>query len=1600
MSCINKNHPDVAKLAGELNILPAVAAAKIGVWQEKNNNFDRFPTKEELILSNKIIYNGIFNPNNIYSFNHKTKEKTKINIEGNKKIIYISPDNYLKLVNYGLNNNIINQLIKSKADNSIIEKYKNNIKNNINDNLNENSRLSIKNIIDNNEKLDIPFIFFDENGKMTDQDGRNRSNYAKELGENLIPVAVENLPDNILNNKVFETKKDLSEFVDETGLTQGLIDKDIDANDELNNNLKYANENNKILFNNKQGKFTVDEILENILNNYKNLSSQGKDLLQKSRRLIGRTGTQVRLVGKEVFSKDALMHIRNTDNIIEMSRDIINKYPIDYVIEGFIHEIAHGQSLQALMNPQTFEEKEFEDLIFRKYYKYWTFQSQKQINKNGNYDDKLSSYGFKNEKEFVAEIYSNSAFRDELRELDRMNETSYWKQFIEAVRRLFGISKSKEANLLIEQVIDFIEVDRRDYKGVSNQKLLIFEKNIQPENIELDTIEKQLQHTVNQAKDRITQLIKRTKAAANVKNKEEHKNFIKSFEALLDEIVLAERNNKWKSIISYAKSFSSAVSKLNNSLNKALRIGVITHNDIIYHKEQFDLFRPASITGKYIIAEDIYELYKNDPFIKELVKDNNLDINDDLYNTLDNLSTKDLDTFEMLKLVDSYEEYLSAYDLLDEINSLITRSQNDKTLERKDKVQIEEIKKVLHNLKDGHQSLTDSFINIKKAFAVTEFSKPENNTKVVTEWKDKLFSEHAKLNIKSETKEEYFGRMIETKYKSDYQNALRESARKIVYDPYFDISTFDRNTTDILNINSPLINLISNTIGKMRDNIINAYHDKQFQLNKIFKKYSKEKGQNKQSEMYGNIIELSQNDQYYLKGEYSTKFLDSVQNELYPILDKITELKEKYSSQFDTKKEALKALNKDAEYKTLKSKRKAWFSVNTISINEKTVPHPKYKNAEVTGVEKELLDYFKSETDNNNVTVYNNHVSLVKSVYGAKFYKIPSVTKSNLERTLEGDVKGQLKDKWTDLTEVKVDDVNYGEAVDSKNKEKRTVKIGFRGKLDSKDQSLDLFTVYRKEALNAINYKEKKSNEIKLKLFVDIASSKEYKKRSIQTGKWLQNKYATHAPGTTFSGEFSQELKKIEGLLETHLYDVLSYSGGKVFGSKLEASKLASMVNGFAANIAMTANLGSGVVNVLNGVTQMFLTSAGGYTFNKTDLLKAEAHYSKNIMNILADLNQPVKQSFHNQMLDMFDIFGGFDSATQEFIRNSYAKKIISTHSMNGLNEMGEHMMNAVLTESILRGIKVMNSERKYINKEGIVVEELNAASLFDMLSLNSDGKLVMSDKVVYTKKNIDSKYHEGGKQHINYVIKKKAHDIFGVYDPLMKAEIAKTWWGKTLMMFKNFFLSSLKHRYKGIETSLTAKEDLTEDDISFNNAEQEFTEGIYTTFIRFISQGVIPSLKGLQLAYMIDNYNSLSDYEKANLKNTTLEICLTMVILPLLGMMIGAAAGDDDNELFFAMYAFRRLESELSQFRNPMELQRMIANPVAANRFIQNCANVVNDIVTPINFNPQRNETFFDYFSEDSKHNNVLVKHVKKITPFYAQLDKEYKNLYNLLNK
>jgi hypothetical protein len=1334
-------------------------------------------------------------------------------------------------------------------------------------------------------------------------------------------------------------KKDLNDFVGDN--SKPFFPESTTNQPQVNNRFQI---NKELLFNDKNinNSFKAKDVLQNIINSNLEFSDAGNNLVFKAMNVLNRSNSRVKVISQEQFDKmtensegngTAVMAYESELNVIYTTENSLSIFTKEQILESFLHEVAHNLSIKAIINPVTFEEIQFNELIKK------AFEQYKYLGKNLKGS---KSYGFTNEKEFVAELYSNEEFQNEIKSLDK----NFWQQFKDAIRRLFGLTKSLQNNelinsiLLIENVEKFIETSQQSLDGLARNDYsnsfnnIMFKKIEQPKEIELDTLDKQLNYTIEKALDKIDAIIRRTKKSKNSKNKQDNEAFVKSFTELFKEIETLENTNKWQAVNAYVTSFSKTVFHLNQMLKTKL------------------------------------------------------------YNKDTETFNKDISSEEMLDLSYRYEEYLTAYDLLEDIKKLLQTSETDEFVTKQNQIEINKIKDILANLTKDHNSLTGIILNIKKAHAVKMMSEADLNTEVVAKWRNKLFQEHTDLKITNETKEAYFGRMIEGKYKDEYNKALVANARKIVNDPSFDIESVTRSVVDILNTNSPLLNMMSNVIGKMRDSIISAARTKNFEIDKVYKKYSAEKGQNKQSQMYKNLVELSKSDdRYYLHGEYSTTYLDSF-NSLQPVFKARKELVALKLAEGLTNSQ----IKKLPEYKLLNKQIANWFKANTIKVDGITYPNPKYKNKELTGIEKETLDYFIYETEKNDDS-YNGTASLITLIPGATFYKLPSVTKSDLERTLEGDIKGQFVDKWKDLNEVRVDDVSYGEAINNKNEELRTVRVHYRGKIESKNQSLDLFTVYRKEAFNAINYAEKKENEYKLKLFVDIASSKQYKKRS-KSGGWAQNVFATKQPGVIVEGEFSEELKRIKGLLESTAYDILSYNGQKVLGTNIEANKLSSLINGTAASIAMTMNLGSGVVNVMNGVTQMFIESVGGRNFKKADLLKAEANYSKNLMNILADLNEPVKKSFHNQMLEMFDVFGGFDVSTQEFLRNSYAKKLISKQQMNMLNEMGEHMMNSVLTEVMLRGIKVMNEQRQFIDKSGNVVEESKAASLFDMLSLNKDGVLEMDSKVVYTLKNLDSKYHESGKYHINYVIKKKAHDIFGVYDPLMKAEIAKHWWGKTVLMFKNFFLSGLKYRYQGISKSLKKKEDLTDDDIVFNNAEQEFTEGTYVTFIRFVRNVVFPALKGLQLAHMSDGYNKLTDYEKANLRKTTLEVGLTMVLLPMLGYLLASLGGDDDDKPYFALYVFRRLESELSQYRNPIELNRMIQNPVAANRFIQNSLNALGEIITPLNFNPGNNEYLFDYLSEDSKGKNKVVKSIKKITPFYAQFQKPYREMHNLINK
>lgn len=1269
---------------------------------------------------------------------------------------------------------------------------------------------------------------------------------------------------------------------------------------------------------------SVDQILQNFIDSDVPLTHAGLELLKKCKLLQNKSNVTFNLRSKFVNYPRAVGLYNTGTNTISLSVEKLKKMSPELVIETFLHEFTHAQTIHRLAyyNDGRDNGRFFYDIV----------EIAESIKKHSN------AYGWTNYEEFVAEMYSNAEFQKEVKSL---LDGSIWKKFITAIRRMLGLQKSSTYDRLVDLIASEVEADKRDidvrWTSKNAEKELLFkEENQTIEEIpSLVTFDARLNDLVNRAKDNMDNALNRTKKSSKHPSREAKQKHIENLEKLVEEMNSFSETEKLKLVTSYTKSLSKIISNLENSLER-----------------------------------------------------------------------KDLSLPSTFKIIGHYEDYLASYDLLDEIREIANSARLNEDLTEQDLKDIDNIKEYLKTIDQKHNTLISTFKIVKREAGARLVSQPRFIKQVETDHRNQLRKEYNQLKKNDpkldESEKEFITRMINTRDKEYLKLRQYEFAEEVINNPAHDISSLELNLYDSLNITSKLIDVVNQITVSVRDKIITQFTAKNHQLSKLHKSLVKEKGNIKVSDLYNNLYEQDVNGNYYLKGKYKVEFRDKYLNEFSPILNELKELVANY------KAEGLK--HKDysikEDYKKLILNRDNWLKNNTKKdknsrFSDSWLPSDKYLHSQLTGIDLKVMEAFNEinkETKKNTSNMQGLTYKIGNRGEGIIFTRLPSITKSDLERISEGDVKGIIKDKWTDLTTIKTDDIGYDEAVSGKGDPIRHVKIHFRGRIEPKDQSLDLMTIMRMEYLNGINFKEKSKEETNLKLLYDISVNKEYLKKSAKTGLALQNKYNSRRQTVTESGQFSKESQKIKGIIETNVYDIMSYAAPKILGTDI--NKVSSAISGYTASVSMTFNVASGTANVLNGVTQMFIESLGNQFINTKSLLKAESKYFLDMPNIISDLAEPNKKSFTNQVLNMFDIFGGFSPEEQKYIQNTLAKKILSKETLNAFNAGGEHMMNSVLTMGILDTLKVMNLDHKFIDKDGNITSEDKAASLLDMLKIDSEGIVRMSSLVAYTNQNMSVKYDEGGKSNINLLIKKKSHDLFGVYDPAFQNELYKQWYGKAIMMFKKFFISGMQSRWKGGLTSHKAQEDLTADQKDYNAAIKEYEEGSYTSLIRFFAQGVLPLFKGAQLSNISDYYSSLSDYEKGNIRKASAELITTLVILPMTAALLVAAGGntsdDDDDYLWFLIYQNRRLQSELSQFRSVIESSKLIQNPVAGVRTVQNASSLLYDILTPLDFYTENNDNFFSYLNKDDKDQNKMLKKAGKLIPLIPQIDRNYQQMFN----
>ena len=187
--------------------------------------------------------------------------------------------------------------------------------------------------------------------------------------------------------------------------------------------------------------------------------------------------------------------------------------------------------------------------------------------------------------------------------------------------------------------------------------------------------------------------------------------------------------------------------------------------------------------------------------------------------------------------------------------------------------------------------------------------------------------------------------------------------------------------------------------------------------------------------------------------------------------------------------------------------------------------------------------------------------------------------------------------------------------------------------------------------------------------------------------------------------------------------------------------------------------------------------------------------------------------------------------------------------------------------------------------------------------------------------------------------VNKKIH---GVYDKMGSAQIEKTWWGSALMQYHKHLVPQWLKRYRRQGT--------------FNEIRGTVEKGSYISIIDFLSLNAravakengatkeqLTAFEAAQTTIantfsyfgrMLLTYQSLPEYERANLRRNLGDICGAAAAV-ILAFVIAAGGDDDDDGIMYnlALYEADRLASEAMMY-NPFgaaaEFKKFWSSPVA----------------------------------------------------------------------
>lgn len=1297
-----------------------------------------------------------------------------------------------------------------------------------------------------------------------------------------------------------------------------------------------------ILFDGLEGmsSFKAKDILTNIVESAQyELTSNMQFFLKQASSIVDKTGAKVKMVSKDDFYKldkdfdeKTMMSYNPSNNTIYISRDVISTFTPDLVISAFIHEAAHSTTVQAYRKPANITEQMFKDTIDQ------GFKQYKDIARENGTD---GEYGFTNPLEFISEIYSNPQFRNDVSKLE-----GWWKSFINSIRRLFNLPASSNTNDMIEAAVlfnavdSFVQLNKSTWEGTAEDSEYLQVKASEDLFTNLSTTEDKIDNTIEKFNESIQRSIDHFKIQSsrkNNKNSDNIKAYLKSLYELQDDINVNSEANKAKSIIDFVEYMSKNLDRIEKTL----------------------------------------------------------------------LSV-DIDDVESVKnVIKRYDDYLSLYSVVDSAISSVNEMLNDDKQNFIKPKELMAIRTKLSANKGKFEVLKDEMNVLKKKALARRIDNIKYFPNIEKKHYDRLSKEHKEAKI-PENKSAWIARQMNGRDKDIIEADVRVAINDLLNNPSIDIYASDVLLSSAINVSDPLIQILNQWLQEIDNDRIKTERAKDREFKDIYDALVADRGTNNIKELYKNILEFDKDGKAFLKGEYKADFYTEVYKEIKKIRyehrsekqelwDKAKEAKTMFGQQSKQYKEATNKVKESVKKKddAIKAIEQANLNLDKKGKFLSIKASWKNKTTKLSDAEQKTLDFFIANTEEGKDAT-DGKASLIKFAYKAKFYELPKIHKSTAERIWTGEGSGLLKDKWKDMTEIRSTDLEFGGVSDTvtkdvgvDNQQINSLKIAYRDYLKPQDQSLDLMGIYRLDYKNTNGYSIRKDSEMDMNIMTDVVKNKGFYDK---TGSQFILKKSTGKINIKEAGS-ANTLKMINNMIETRFYGVYKKSNVKMAG--MDANKFVQNLNSISSFLALTGNIASGTLNVLNANSQLFFESfLKGHYITASGIAKANAVYSSNLLSTLSDTINPINEGFVNQLMEEFNVDGIIHLSDSNFLQTDLLKKALSKDVLHATTASGEHYVKSIIAMSVLDGVKVMDSNFNFIDKEGNKVEEDKAASLLDMHKINEEtGLLEVDDKVIYTTNSRTTKYNEGGKDKVDSLIYKKMYDSIGNYRQIDQPDLYRHWWGNMVGLYRKYLIPMGTARMRGLETSFKRKEDLTDYEKRFSYALQENEEGTYTSLVRYIAT----SLRDKKY-YILSksNWDNLSDYEKHNIKRSVVELVTIFVLLPMVtALAAGAADGDDDDELYFVAYASRRLETELSQYISIGESFKVLRSPIPSTRLIETALDLFGKVFNPFNW-----DEIDDIYEKGShKGENKLKIKFEKQVPGVKEFIKSYKDLYEFQN-